>query len=287
MITRFLSALSSLKACNPCRFLQPGSPLINWALILLCLSAPPQVLSAQSCNPLCSVSVVNSHPLDYLRDISDQLGIHIAFEGELRDRISVQFQAQSVDHLVREVAGLGGYLVNQRGSSYTLFGGNVEEVTIAVSPRHLSPERAAEHLEQFREVDILLLEEANAIVLSGTSENVRQAAEFLRAIDLDLPNVFLELLVVEYYHEDAFIWAYDIVDGSRGKLSELLVVPGAGTIGGNYEALADLPKSFRLNLTALVQDSEAPGRDQSTHCGAQRPAWSHRAQRRTQYCPVE
>lgn len=224
--------------------------------LLVLLSMHP-VLAVQSCDPFCSVNVVNGHPHQILSNMSDQLGIQIDFEGELLEPITVQFQARSVDHLVRKMAETGGYLIGHRGLKYTLYGDNVEEVTIALTPRHVSAQEASRHLEQFQDVSILVLEEANAIILSGASEHVRQASDFLRTIDLALPNVFLELLVVEYYHEDGFAWAYDIVDGSKGKVSDVLIASGAGTIAGSYEALAELPKSFRFNLTALVQDSEA------------------------------
>ncbi len=225
-------------------------------LLLAWINLQP-VLAAPLCDLYCAVDVVDAHPHQILGDISAQLGIQVVLEGELFAPISIQLAAQSVDQLVRTIAEAGGYLVSQRGNKYTLYGGNVEEVTIALTPRHLSAGDSARHLDRFGEVEVLVLEEVNAIVLSGASEQVWQAAQFLQTIDLDLPNVFLELLVVEYYHENGFSWAYDIIDGSKGDISDFVAAPGAGVIAGTYEALADLPESFRLNLAALVQDSNA------------------------------
>ncbi|HAG72096.1 MAG TPA: hypothetical protein DCL66_07805 [Gammaproteobacteria bacterium] len=48
-----------------------------------------------------------------------------------------------------------------------------------------------------------------------------------------------------------------MVNGVKGKLSDLTFAPGAGAAQGLYNVIADLDKSFRLNLTALVGDSEA------------------------------
>jgi type II secretory pathway component GspD/PulD (secretin) len=228
--------------------------LVFVALVLLGVES---VAAEQACDPTCSVKVVNSHPPQLLGDMAAQLGIQIVFEGDLLAPVSVEFEEKSVDQLVRKVADIGGYLVKRKGTRYTLYGANVAEVTIALTPRHIKAEEGAQHLGQFENVEILILEAANSLVLRGTSEDVRRAIDLLHTIDFDLPNVFLELLIVEYYHEDDFIWAYDIVSGEKGKVSNLLALPGAGTLSGNYEALADLPKSFRLNLTALVQDSEA------------------------------
>ncbi len=232
-------------------------PFKKYALSLLLLSSMSSMVGAQTCEPECSVSVVNAHPPQVLENMSAQLGVQIVFEGELLEAVSVDFTSQSADQLVRNVAEAGGYLVVQRGSRYTLYGSNVEEVTIALTPRHLSAEEGARHLERLGNINVLVIEGANAIILRGTSEEVRQASEVFRTLDFELPNVFLELLVVEYYHDDAFVWAYDILDGTKGKVSDISFIPGVGRVSGYYESLADLPNTFRLNLTALVQDSDA------------------------------
>lgn len=231
--------------------------LVTTAFPLIMLPGLQPVLAATLCDPDCIVNAVDAHPHHILSNMSDQLDIQIVVEGELLEPFSVQFQAPSADQLIRKVAESGGYLVGRRGNTYTLYGGNVDEVTIALTPRHLSARESARHLGRFEDVEVLVLEDANALALTGTSEQVRQVSDFLRTIDLELPNVFLELLVVEYYHDSEFAWGYNIIDGSKGEISDLLLAPGTGGFSGNYEALADLPESFRLNLTALVQDSDA------------------------------
>ncbi len=228
-----------------------------WAFsIFLALIVEPS-LAVQPCDPSCSVNVIDAHPHVILKQRAQQLGIQVDVQGELREPITVDVEEASVDRLVRKLAAAGGYLVGKQGLSYTLFGGNIPEVTIALSMIHISASDAAKQLSRFEKVEVFVLDEVNAVVVRGSSESVRRASDFLKTIDYERPNVFLELLVVEYYHGDAFAWAYDIVGGAKGNVSDLLVVPGAGTVTGMYEAIADLPKSFKLNITALVEEEEA------------------------------
>ncbi len=242
------------KAANFCAQIGQFTKLAFTFFTILTLQP---ALAAQDCGTECAINAVNVHPHQILSNMTEQLDISVAFEGELLEPISLEFQAKSADHLVRKIAEVGGYLVGQRGSKYTLYGSNVEDVTISLTPRHISARDSAQHLDRFDNVEILTLEDANAIILSGNTEDIREALEFLRTIDLELPNVFIELLVVEYYHENDFVWAYDIVDGSKGQVSDALIAPGVGAIAGNYEAVADLSEAFRFNLTTLVQDSDA------------------------------
>ena len=211
----------------------------------------------ESCDPYCSVNVVDEHVPVFLQKMASHFGIQVEFEGDLVIPISAVFEQVTADEIVRSAAERGGYLVRKNGQRYTLYGSNVEEVTIAFTPRHLSPQETADKLGRLEELDILVLEEANSIVLRGTSEEVRRAHELLQTIDLEEPNVFIELMVVEYFHGDDYTWSYNIIDATKGKLSDSVILPGAGTVSGSYEAIADLPKSFRANLTALVQDNEA------------------------------
>ena len=213
--------------------------------------------SAEPCQPQCEIQIVEAHPHEALQVQAQAFGITIKSAGETLPPITVNLREPSVDRLVRKLADLGGYLIQQRGAEYTFYGTNIDEVTISVSPKHITVGDAAVQLRKFEMLDVTVLQAANVLVLRGPSEEVRRGYDFLEIIDYERPNVFLELLVVEYFHGDAFTWSFDIVNGVKGKLSDLTFAPGAGAAQGLYNVIADLDKSFRLNLTALVSDSEA------------------------------
>lgn len=209
------------------------------------------------CNPDCRVKVIDGHPHEALAEHADRLGISVAVQGKLLDPISVQVEEPSVDRLVRKMADHGGYLVLQQGTHYTFFGKEVEDVTIAFALSHMQASDAATQLSRFKKIDVVVLQSANALVVSGSSDEVRRAANFLEILDYERPNVYLELLVVEYFHGDDFSWSFDILNAKKGNVSDATFAPGAGLISGQYDVIADLDKAFRLNLRALVDKQEA------------------------------
>ena len=213
--------------------------------------------SAEPCQPDCEIQIVEAHPYEALQAQAKALGITIKSAGEALPPITANLREPSVDRLVRKLADLGGYLIQQRGAEYTFYGTNIDEVTISVSPKHITVSDAAAQLGKFEKLDVTVLKAPNVLVLRGPSEEVRRAHDFLEIIDYKRPNVFLELLVVEYFHGDTFTWAFDIVNGAKGDISDLSFAPGAGEAQGQFNVIADLDESFRLNLTALVGDSEA------------------------------
>lgn len=213
--------------------------------------------SAASCNPDCRVKVEDAHPHEALAEHADRFGIDVNVEGKLLDPISVEVNEPTVDRLVRKLAAHGGYLVAQQGHQYTFYGTEVEEVTIAIALRHIEASDAATQLNRFEQIDVVVLQSANALVVRGSSEGARRAANFLEIIDYERPNVFLELMVVEYFHGDSFEWSFDIVNAQKGKVSDATFSPGGGLVTGQYDVIADLDKAFRVNLRALVDVNEA------------------------------
>ncbi len=140
--------------------------------------------------------------------------------------------------------------------------------------------------------DYQIVHHLNAVVLQGQYKDVRDAVDFLRMIDRPMPIVFVELLIVQYFHEDAYTWRYNFFSGQvakgdpfvsdNGGFSDAPVSetpPGPGNFFGprangiNFEDIAvnaltgDLPLSFssvgaltvnfQENLRHLVSENQA------------------------------
>lgn len=222
---------------------------------LVLTSAPP--LHAGPCEPSCRIVVVDRHPHEVLAEWGKELGVEIELEGSPRETITAEIEEPSVERLIRSLASRGGYLVTRRGDRYTFYGDDLDEAVVTHPLDNISAAEAEDQLGRFTNVDTSVLRDANSLVLRGSSEELRAAVELLETIDQPRPNVFLELLVVEYFHGDSFTWAFDIIEGTKSRVSDLSYVPGLGNLSGLYEVIADLPEAFRLNLTALVADNEA------------------------------
>lgn len=71
----------------------------------------------------------------------------------------------------------------------------------------------------------------------------------------------VELLMVEYRHTDGFMWGFDIVNGQSNYLGETSFnAKGNNTDGNvsiNFDTTNRLGDAFKLNLQALIQNSQA------------------------------
>lgn len=230
-------------------------------ILASCLGLSPFVTGQEtSCPPVCAITLSHEHPDDAFREML-QGDLNVARRGERLEPISAVVESTTLEGLVQETARRGGYLVSRDRSGFVLYGGDPDRALGRVIVRHEVAHRdigdLTQHLDAFDELDYFLVEDANTLILHGYVEDIRQAIGVLESVDHPTPNVTLELLVVEYFHGDSFEWAFNVVDGTRERVSDVSYNPGIGFLGGVYDAVAELSDSFRLNLTALIADSEA------------------------------
>jgi type II secretory pathway component GspD/PulD (secretin) len=82
---------------------------------------------------------------------------------------------------------------------------------------------------------------------------------YSQTTDYSDKNVSIELLVVEYEHGKQFDWAFDVTNGTTGRIENANYNPGstAATIGFSYNFVGQLDPNFKLNLKALIENSYA------------------------------
>ena len=71
-------------------------------------------------------------------------------------------------------------------------------------------------------------------------------------------SITVELLMVEYTHENGFNWGIDILNAQKAKFGESSLSASSGNnISLSYSIKNSLDEMFKLNLQALVQDNIA------------------------------
>lgn len=68
-----------------------------------------------------------------------------------------------------------------------------------------------------KNVEYQIVHHMNAIILRGKIGDLRRAVDFVRLIDQPIPIVTIELLIVQYFHENGFSWRYNLLDGQIAK----------------------------------------------------------------------
>ncbi len=107
-------------------------------------------------------------------------------------------------------------------------------------------------------VEYQVVHHMNGIILRGELSEIRPAVDFLKTIDRPIPIVLIELLVVQYFHEDGFTWGYNLFDGQIARADAPIsngVVPGDGFTLDDFEDNTFGPRDFDPALPG----AEGPG----------------------------
>ncbi len=127
----------------------------------------------------------------------------------------------------------------------------------------------------------------NGIMVSGELPDVQEAVRKLKQLDRETEVVLIEVLIVQYFHDDQFTWRYDLTDGAVLKadpptFSEGFTQPATTgnertfgpapwgldfqnvafnpVTGGTslaYSGIGTLTSQFKQNLTFLVSENMA------------------------------
>ncbi len=128
----------------------------------------------------------------------------------------------------------------------------------------------------------------NGVLLRGQYADVRKAVRFLRTIDRPVPIVFVELLIVQYVHEDGYAWNYNLFAGQVAKgapftskedglgfdkpsndpnfygpresgfnIQDLAINAATGRLPSTFSSVGTLTVNFRQNLTHLMSENQA------------------------------
>ncbi len=191
----------------------------------------------------------------------EELALEIV--GDASGPVTLTLERETLDALVRDAAVRAGFLVARRGSGYVLYGAGAEshplarDVIYTHKLRAIPAALAVEELGRLGIADVRLspVRSLNAILVRGNLEAVRAALRAVEAIDDEGPTVYIEMLVVEFFHGDSFQWEFDIVDATYRRVTNGIYDPGDGGISGIYNFVRKMPEQFRLNLRALVADN--------------------------------
>lgn len=240
-----------------------GLPRI--VVVWLFFAMTPMAMADEAARPRLRI-VLDEEPFhEKLKSVVESEGLRLEIIGRTERELSAVLEGETIEEIIDDLSAHAGHLIVRRGDTIVVYAEGAEEI-VAADPitytytlRGMPSETA---LEQLRNLSLAGLHVAsvrslNAILLRGPLRVVTDAKRFLETIDQPVPNVMIELLVVEYFHGDEFHWGFNILEGTRNQLSGVTYSPRDGRLAGVYNAIVSLPKAFKFNLTALVLDRSA------------------------------
>jgi type II secretory pathway component GspD/PulD (secretin) len=210
-----------------------------------------------------TLSVENEFLDVVLQQVASQNGTPIRIIGDAHQIISYQGSSRLLPHLLTELCEAQDHLLLCSQGSFTLYARGAEaqlDGSLVLFPYHLrnlSSGEAFEAIQQFvpeEQANLREFSERNCILIHAPLSEVRLVVDYLRTLDQPRQMVAVELLVIEYFHQQDFSWSFDLSSGTLGPISggQINTQPGQGNLGISYEFLSNLDPSFKLNIQALA-----------------------------------
>ncbi len=218
-----------------------------------------------------TLNLSNSPLAEVIREIAQQAGVNYVFIGEIVGNANAQIQNATVDDaLVSLLQGTRYAYTNRAG---TLLIGDRNPNTpsgqaLSGAELYFLKYIKAENIEQvfpksIPVENIKVIREQNAVLITGTGEDISLIRAYLEQIDLPTLQVLMEVIVVEYvrgrgsdlgigsgpapYATGPNVQAEVAASGLRGVFRE----------GGFTGTIGVLPQNFDLNLRALESQNKA------------------------------
>ncbi|MDB5049715.1 MAG: type and secretion system protein, partial [Fibrobacteres bacterium] len=219
---------------------------------------------------LVTLSLNNASLGDAIREIAEQAGHNYTIIGDVSGNVNAQLKGVTVDEALSALLqGTRYAFINKDG---TLLIGDRNPNTPSgqalsgaelVYLKYIKAENIEKLIPKSIPLDnIKVIKEQNAVLISGTVDDIAMVKSFLDKVDLPTPQVLMEVVVVEY---------------NRGQVSEFGIAPGKtaypgvnGLIDGSMSGIRETikkgsftasigikPPNFDLSLRALESKNKA------------------------------
>jgi len=157
-------------------------------------------------NGLLTLSVTNGDLEDIVRAISEQGDIEIITYGTIKSEVNARINSAPITEALALLLGGTRYTFVQRGkviligdrSTATPAGQTLSKSEL-IHLRHIKADNIPSVLpKDIPAMNVRVIKEQNALLISGTSEDIVAAREFLRTIDIPTPQVRINAVIVEY-----------------------------------------------------------------------------------------
>ncbi|CAI8301309.1 MAG: Type II secretion system protein D [Flavobacterium sp. SCGC AAA160-P02] len=202
---------------------------------------------------------------ELIKNTGKLLGIKVFTYGDYKMVNDINITIDSFEEVINHLMGDTKYIIqktNNKWKVYTKSSENEykENINHLHKTKYTSTSSLIKDIKKLNlKTKVIELSKKGSIIISGSVNEVIETVDLINSIDLKSTTYTIELLVVEYKHNDSFNWGIDINSASDTKFSGGSFSPAApnGNIGVSYNFTDVLPQVFKLNLQALVDNSTA------------------------------
>ena len=205
-------------------------------------------------NGLISIDAQNAPISDLISSISSQLNYNYFLFNELKGTTTTNIKDVSYDDFLKYILNGTDYTFKKEGEFYLFGDRNLEG--LRVSKLIQLKNRTSEKILDFvpadlkKGVDVKVFEDLNSIIVSGSQPRITELEAFVRQLDLVVPNVYIEVIIVDVRNSNTFAAGLSAGLGKAPASTTGTVIPlnytlGAGAINNVISSLNGLAS---LNL---------------------------------------
>ena len=216
-----------------------------------------------------TLSLNNASLGDALREIAEQAGMNYTIIGDVSGNVNAQLKAVTVDEALSALLqGTRYAYINRDGTLLigdrnpnTPSGQALSDVEL-VYLKYIKAENIEKVIPKSIPVEnIKVIKEQNAVLISGTGDDINLVKSFLQKVDVPTPQVLMEVVVVEYNREKNS--DFGIQAGTSSNLGPNLNayanfsgVRNTFSQGSFKGVIGILPPKFDLSLMALEKQEQ-------------------------------
>jgi type IV pilus assembly protein PilQ len=217
-----------------------------------------------------TLSLANASLGDALREIADQAGLNYTIIGDVSGNVNAHLDDVTVDEALSALLQGTRYAFINKGGTLLIGDRNPNTPSgQALSGAELVYLKfiKAENIEKIMPKsvpaeNVKVIKEQNAVLISGTVDDIGLVRNFLEKIDVPTPQVLMEVVVVEYNRDkdSEFGVASGRSNNEGGNLNafgQFSGVKNSFSQGGFEGVIGVLAPKFELNLRALETKNKA------------------------------
>lgn len=230
-----------------------------------------------------SLDVSNGDLEDVIKAIAQRSEVQIITYGDIRSPLNAKINNMPLNEALALLLGGTRFtfvikdsiiLIGDRNSSTP--SGQALSISQLIPLKHIKADDAFKIVPRnIKDVSINVVKEQNALLVTGTSEDIVNVLDFLKTVDIPTPQVIINVLVVEYTRDISHDYGIEYGGGAKSdKATNSFSFPGItynrkgsavsdllksvfGAGGESFASKLQLDENFYINLRLLEQQQKA------------------------------
>ena len=203
---------------------------------------------------------------ELIKKTASILGVKVFTYGDYSYVENINITSGSFDNLINHLMSGSKYIIKKTNNDWNVYTKSsqnyLDDIKFLHKTKYISTSTILDNIHKFDlNTKIVEISKSGSLIISGKVNDVIDTVDLINTLDTAKDIFTVELLVVEYFHQDGFKWGIDITNGSYGNFDSSSFTPGAAN--GNIDLTYNLGAAAKIyqNPRLSTQDGNAASID--------------------------